>query len=176
MEHFRLKLHRQHEKAVYSYKKILDEIYAQQVKNKDAPILEFFERFIRAEDKTLYTDVFDRAIPVIQEIEKEGGRLLCSIQKMGHGSGGCLYSHRSDGHFNFFEEDFEGFDKDVEFKVVKMRVDEKAKRLAKEKEEDEWRQKWLARQQPKNEVILEDLKKMEGQEPDLIKIETPHSL
>ena len=88
MEHFRLKLHRQHEKAVYSYKKILDEIYAQQVKNKDAPIIDFFERFIRAENKTMYTEVFDRAIPVIQEIEKEGGRLHCSIQKMGHGSGG----------------------------------------------------------------------------------------
>ena len=176
MEHFRLKLHRQHEKAVYSYKKILDEIYAQQVKNKDAPILEFFERFIRAENKSMYTEVFDRAIPVIQEIEKEGGRLHCSIQKMGHGPGGCLYSHRSDGHFNFFEEDFEGFDKDVEFKVVKMRVDEKAKRLAKEKEEEEWLQKWRAKQQPKNEVILEDLKKVEGQEPDLIKLETTHSL
>jgi hypothetical protein len=176
MEHFRLKLHRQHEKAVYSYKKILDEIYAQQVKNKDAPILEFFERFIRAENKTMYTEVFDRAIPVIQEIEKEGGRLHCSIQKMGHGPGGCLYSHRSDGHFNFFEEDFEGFDKDVEFKVVKMRVDEKAKRLAKEKEEEEWLQKWRARQDPKNEVILEELKGVEGQEPDLIKLETTHSL
>jgi hypothetical protein len=85
---------------------------------------------------------------------------------MGHGSGGCLYSSRSDGHFNFFEEDFEGFDKDVEFKVVKMSVDEKARRLAKEKEEDEWRQRWLARQQPKNEVILEDLKKVEGQLPN----------
>jgi hypothetical protein len=176
MEHFRLKLHRQHEKAVYSYKKILDEIYAQQVKNKDAPILEFFERFIRAENKTMYTEVFDRAIPVIQEIEKEGGRLHCSIQKMGHGPGGCLYSHRSDGHFNFFEEDFEGFDKDVEFKVVKMRVDEKAKRLAKEKEEEEWLQKWRARQDPKNEVILEELNGVEGQEPDLIKLETTHSL
>ena len=169
MEHFRLKLHRQHEKAVYSYKKILDEIYAQQVKNKDAPILEFFERFIRAENKSMYTEIFDRAIPIIQEIEKEGGRLHCSIQKMGHGPGGCLYSHRSDGHFDFFEEDFEGFDKDVEFKVVKMRVDEKAKRLAKEKEDEEWRQKWLAQQGPKNEVILEDLKKVEGQEPEELK-------
>lgn len=166
MEHFRLKLHRQHEKATYSYKKILDEIYAQQVKNKDAPILAFFERFIRAEDKSLYTDVFDRAIPAIEQVEKEGGRLHCSIQKMGTGSSGCLYSNRSDGHFNFFEEDFEGFDKTVEFKVIKMSVDEKAKRLAKEKEEEEWQQKWEARQKPKNEVILEDLKKVEGQVPE----------
>jgi hypothetical protein len=169
MEHFRLKLHRQHEKAVYSYKKILDEIYAQQVKNKDAPILEFFERFIRTEDKTMYTEVFDRAIPAIEQVEKEGGRLHCSIQKMGTGSSGCLYSNRSDGHFNFYEEDFEGFDKTVEFKVVKMHVDEKAKRLAKEKEDEEWQQKWLARQGPKNEVILEDLKKVEGQEPEELK-------
>ena len=103
----------------------------------------------------------------IREIEKEGGRLHCSIQKMGHGSGGCLYSSRSDGHFNFFEEDFEGFDKTTEFKVVKMHVDEKARRIAKEKEDEDWRQKWLARQGPKNEVILEDLKKVEGQEPDV---------
>jgi len=165
MEHFRLKLHRQHQKAVYSYKKILDEIYAQQVKNKDAPILEFFERFIRAEDKSMYTEVFDKAIPVIQEIEKEGGQLHCSIQKMGYGSSGCLYSNRSDGHFSFFEEDFEGFDETMEFKVVKMSVDEKTKRLAKEKEEEEWRQRLLAKQGPKNEVILEDLKDVKSEEP-----------
>jgi hypothetical protein len=166
MEHFRLKLHRQHEKAVYSYKKILDEIYALQMNDKDAPILAFFEKMIRAEDRSLYTEVFEEAIPVIQEIEKEGGSISCRIQKEGYGMGNCVYYPRKNGHFDFFYEEFEDFDKTVEFKVVKMSVDEKARRLAKEKENEEWRQKWEARQKPKNEVILEDLKKVEGQEPD----------
>jgi hypothetical protein len=150
MEHFRLKLHRQHEKALYGYKKIFDEIYVLQVKNKDALIIEFFERLIRAEDKSLYADVFDHAIPAIQEIEKNGGSLLCSIQRMGQGQG-CLYSNRKDGHFDFFYEDFDGFDK--------------TRKEEKERENEEWLKKWRLKQLPKNEVILEDLKNIENEEP-----------
>ena len=166
MEHFRLKLHRQHEKALYGYKKIFDEIYVLQVKNKDALIIEFFERLIRAEDKSLYADVFDHAIPAIQEIEKNGGSLLCSIQRMGQGQG-CLYSNRKDGHFDFFYEDFDGFDKDVAFKVVKMHIDEKTRKEEKERENEEWIKKWRLKQLPKNEVILEDLKNIENEEPNV---------
>ena len=165
MEHFRLKLYRQHLKSIYSYKKILDEMYVQIDKNKDLPILEFFERMLRSEDKTLYADVMDRAIPVIQEIERDGGTLDCRIQRAGYGPGGCLFSNRADGHFSFCSEFLDGFDDDVEFKVMKMRKDEKARREAEEVRDREWMAKWRAKQLPKNEVVLKELESVQGSEP-----------
>ena len=165
MEHFRLKLHRQHLKTVYSYKKILDEIWVRCQKDKDLPILAMFEQLLRSEHPELYADVFDRAIPVIKEIEREGGTLDCRIQKAGYGSGGCLYSDRADGHFSFCSEFLDGFDDDVEFKVTRMRKDEKKAKELEEKRNQEWREKWLAKQAPKNEVILADCAKIEGSEP-----------
>ena len=166
MEHFRLKLYRQHLKSVYSYKKILDEMYVQIDKNKDLPILEFFERMLRAEDKTLYADIMDRAIPVIQEIEKDGGTLDCRIQRAGNGPGGCLYSDRADGHFSFCGEFLDGFDDDMEFKVVKMRKDEKVRREEEERRDREWMAKWRAKELPKNEVVLKELESVQGSEPE----------
>ena len=166
MEHFRLKLYRQHLKSVYAYKKILDEMYVQIDKNKDLPILDFFEHMMRAEDKTLYADVMDRAIPVIKEIEKDGGTLDCRIQRAGYGPGGCLYSDRDDGHFSFCNEFLDGFDDDMEFKVVKMRKDEKVRREAEEVRDREWMAKWRAKELPKNEVVLKELESVQGSEPE----------
>jgi len=165
MEHFRLKLHRQHLKTVYSYKKILDEIWVRVQKDKDLPVLVMFEQLLRSEQPELYADVFDRAIPVIKEIEREGGTLDCRIQRAGYGPGGCLYSDRADGHFSFCNEFLDGFDDDVEFKITRMRKDEKKAKEAEEKRDQEWREKWLAKQNPKNEVILADCAKIEGSEP-----------
>jgi hypothetical protein len=165
LEHFRLKLHRQHLKTVYSYKKILDELWIRVQKDKDLPVLAMFEQILRSEQPELYADVFDRAIPVIKEIEREGGTLDCRIQKAGYGPGGCLYSDRADGHFSFCSEFLDGFDDDVEFKVTRMRKDEKRAKELEEVRDREWREKWLAKQAPKNEVILADCAKLEGSEP-----------
>lgn len=165
MEHFRLKLHRQHLKTVYSYKKILDELWIRVQKDKDLPVLVMFEQLLRSEQPELYADVFDRAIPVIKEIEREGGTLDCRIQRAGYGPGGCLYSDRADGHFSFCNEFLDGFDDDVEFKVTRMRKDEKKAKEAEEKRDQEWREKWLAKQNPKNEVILAECETLEGSEP-----------
>jgi RNAse (barnase) inhibitor barstar len=165
LEHFRLKLHRQHLKTVYSYKKILDELWIRVQKDKDLPVLAMFEQILRSEQPELYADVFDRAIPVIKEIEREGGTLDCRIQKAGYGPGGCLYSDRADGHFSFCSEFLDGFDDDVEFKVTRMRKDEKKAKELEEVRDREWREKWLAKQAPKNEVILADCSKIEGSEP-----------
>jgi len=165
MEHFRLKLHRQHLKTVYSYKKILDEIWIRVQKDKDLPVLAMFEQILRSEQPELYADVFDRAIPVIKEIERDGGTLDCRIQRAGYGPGGCLYSDRADGHFSFCSEFLDGFDDDVEFKVMRMRKDEKKAKELEEARNREWREKWLAKQEPKNEVILAECEKLEGSEP-----------
>jgi hypothetical protein len=165
MEHFRLKLHRQHLKTVYSYKKILDELWVRCQKDKDLPVLAMFEQLLRSEQPELYADVFDRAIPVIKEIEREGGTLDCRIQRAGYGPGGCLYSDRADGHFSFCSEFLDGFDDDVEFKIMRMRKDEKKAKELEEARNREWREKWLAKQAPKNEVILADCSKIEGSEP-----------
>jgi hypothetical protein len=165
MEHFRLKLHRQHLKTIYSYKKILDELWIRVQKDKDLPVLALFEQLLRSEQPELYAEVFDRAIPVIKEIERDGGTLDCRIQRAGYGPGGCLYSDRADGHFSFCSEFLDGFDDDVEFKVTRMRKDEKKAKELEEKQNQEWREKWLAKQGPKNEVILADCAKMEGSEP-----------
>ena len=165
MEHFRLKLHRQHLKTVYSYKKILDELWIRVQKDKDLPVLAMFEQILRSEQPELYADVFDRAIPVIKEIEREGGTLDCRIQRAGYGPGGCLYSDRADGHFSFCSEFLDGFDDDVEFKIMRMRKDEKKAKELEEARDREWREKWLAKQAPKNEVILADCAKIEGSEP-----------
>jgi hypothetical protein len=120
---------------------------------------------LRAENKALYADVMDRAIPVIQEIEREGGTLDCRIQKAGYGPSGCLYSDRDDGHFSFCNEFLDGFDDDVEFKVVKMRKDEKVKREEEEKRDREWMAKWRAKELPKNEVVLKEMEAIQGSEP-----------
>ena len=165
MEHFRLKLHRQHLKTVYSYKKILDEIWIRVQKDKDLPVLAMFEQILRSEQPELYADVFDRAIPVIKEIERDGGTLDCRIQRAGYGPGGCLYSDRADGHFSFCSEFLDGFDDDVEFKIMRMRKDEKKAKELEEARNREWREKWLAKQEPKNEVILAECEKLEGSEP-----------
>ena len=165
MEHFRLKLHRQHLKTVYSYKKILDEIWIRVQKDKDLPVLAMFEQILRSEQPELYADVFDRAIPVIKEIERDGGTLDCRIQRAGYGPGGCLYSDRADGHFSFCSEFLDGFDDDVEFKIMRMRKDEKKAKELEEARNQEWREKWLAKQEPKNEVILAECEKLEGSEP-----------
>jgi len=165
LEHFRLKLDRQHLKTVYSYKKILDEIWIRVQKDKDLPVLAMFEQILRSEQPELYADVFDRAIPVIKEIERDGGTLDCRIQRAGYGPGGCLYSDRADGHFSFCSEFLDGFDDDVEFKVMRMRKDEKKAKELEEARNREWREKWLAKQEPKNEVILAECEKLEGSEP-----------
>jgi hypothetical protein len=158
IEHYRLKLHRQHEKAIYSYKNILEKLHRGHKYNDDAPIIEFFESMIRTKDRRLYTEVFEKALPVIREIEKEGGSLSCRIQKEGKSMHPCLEYYEGKAHFNFFWEEFEGFDKNIAFKVVKTTVDEKTRREEKEKKEAEWRATWEAKQAPRNEVILEEMK------------------
>ena len=163
-EHHRLKLHRRHLKTVSAYKHILEELYVDLHKDTDALLIDFCERYWRAEERAPFREVLKEAIPVLDKVQKEGGRIDMSIKHYDSSkisSGSCLFSYDPNGHFDFLDEFLEGFDDFEEYKVVKMHKDAK-----KTKEEDDARlQQTLAeirsRDPPKNETILaasEDLK------------------
>jgi len=163
-EHHRLKLHRRHLKTVSAYKHILEELYVDLHKDTDALLIDFCERFWRAKDRQPFREVLKEVIPVLDKVQKEGGRIDLSIKHYDSSkisSGSCLFSYDPNGHFDFLDEFLEGFDDFEEYKVVKMHKDTKKK-----KEEDEARlQQTLAeiraKEPPQNETILaasEDLK------------------
>ena len=159
-EHHRLKLHRHHLKLVSSYKHILDELYVK-LHSEDAYIVEMMERILRAPDRAPYAEVFRQALPVIDKVERDGGSLDMSIKHYDGSkisSGGCLFSERGNGHFSFMDEFLDGFDDEVDFKVMRMRTSEKQK---KEEEERRWNrsiEEWRAKQPPSNETILTEMK------------------
>lgn len=159
-EHHRVKLHRRHLKIVSSYKHILDELYVKLDSNPDAYLVEMMERILRAPDKAPYAEVFRQALPVLDKVERDGGSLDMSIKHYDGSkisSGGCLFSERGNGHFRFLDEFLDGFDDDMDYKVVRMHTTEKQK---KEEEERRWQkhlQEWRAKQTPSNEVILAEM-------------------
>ena len=163
-EHHRLKLHRRHLKTVSAYKHILEELYVDLHKDTDALLIDFCERYWRATDRGPFREVLKEAIPVLDKVQKEGGRLDMSIKHYDSSkisSASCLFSYDPNGHFDFLDEFLEGFDDFEEYKVVKMHKDAK-----KTKEEAEARLQQTiaelrARDPPQNETILaasEDLK------------------
>jgi len=167
-EQYRTKLHRQHLKTVHSYKSILDQMFIETKQNIEPDAIEFFERFLRAEDRDPWRRVIRESLPVLNKVEKEGGRVDMSIKHYDStkiSSGSCLFSEHPDGHFRFLGEFLDGFDDYFEFKVMKMHKDEKKK-----KEEDEaWMEqhiaKWKAKQAPANEVVLAQAEALPNQPP-----------
>jgi hypothetical protein len=167
-EQYRTKLHRQHLKTVHSYKSILDQMFIETKQNIEPDAIEFFERFLRAEDRDPWRRVIRESLPVLNKVEKEGGRIDMSIRHYDStkiSSGSCLFSEHPDGHFRFLGEFLDGFDDYFEFKVMKMHKDEKKK-----KEEDEaWMEqhiaKWKAKQAPANEVVLAQAEALPNQPP-----------
>jgi len=171
-EQYRTKLHRQHLKAIHSYKSILDQMFIESNRNTEPDAIQFFERFMRAEDREPWRQVIREALPVLDKVEKEGGRIDMNIKHYDStkiGSGSCMFSDCKDGHFSFLDEFLDGFDDDFEFKVLKMHKDEKKK-----KEEDEaWLEKyaaeWKAKQGPANEVVLKECADLANETPELLK-------
>ena len=162
-EHHRLKLHRRHLKTVSAYKHILEQLFIDLHKDTDALLIDFCERFWRSEDRSPFKEVLKEALPVLDKVQKEGGRIDMSIKHYDSSkisSGSCLFSYDPNGHFDFLDEFLDGFDDFDEYKVVKMHKDTKKK-----KEEDEARLRQtiaeIRAHTPKNETILassEDLK------------------
>jgi hypothetical protein len=140
--------------------------------NIEPDAIEFFERFLRAEDRDPWRRVIQEALPVLNKVEKEGGRIDMSIKHYDStkiSSGSCLFSEHPDGHFSFLDEFLDGFDDYYEFKVMKMHKDEKKKKEEEEAWMDQYRAKWRAKQGPANEVVLKEAETLADQPPELLK-------
>lgn len=171
-EQYRTKLHRQHLKTVHSYKSILDQMFIQTKRNIEPDAIEFFERFLRAEDRDPWRRVIREALPVLNKVEKEGGRIDMSIKHYDStkiSSGDCLFSNHPDGHFSFLDEFLDGFDDYYEFKVMKMHKDEKKKKEEDEAWMDQYRAKLRAKQGPANETVLKEAEAFANEPPELLK-------
>jgi len=170
-EQYRTKLHRQHLKVIHSYKSILDQMFIESNRNTEPEAIQFFERFMRAEDRDPWRQVIREALPVLDKVEREGGRVDMSIKH--HDSskitaGSCLFSDDRNGHFSFLGEFLDGFDDFYEYKVMKMHKDEKKKREDDEAWMDRHMAEWRAKNGPKNETVLKECESMPDEEPDLI--------
>ena len=171
-EQYRTKLHRQHMKTVHSYKSILDQMFIEMKQNIEPDAIEFFERFLRAEDRDPWKQIIREALPVLTKVEKEGGRVDMSIKHYDStkiSSGSCLFSDPRDGHFSFLNEFLDGFDDFYEFKVMKMHKDEKKKKEDDEAWMEQYRAKWRAKQGPANETVLAEAESLTNQPPELLK-------
>jgi hypothetical protein len=171
-EQYRTKLHRQHLKAVHSYKSILDQMFIESNRNTEPDAIQFFERFMRAEDREPWRQVIRLALPVLNKVEKEGGRIDMSIKHYDStkiGSGSCIFSDCKDGHFSFLDEFLDGFDDFYEFKVMKMHKDEKKKKEENEAWLEKYAAEWKAKKGPENEVVLKECAQMPDEEPDCVK-------
>jgi hypothetical protein len=171
-EQYRTKLHRQHMKTIHSYKCILDQMFIESNRNIEPDAIQFFERFMRAEDREPWHQVIREALPVLDKVEREGGRVDMSIKHYDSSkiaSGSCLFSDDRHGHFSFLDEFLDGFDDFYEYKVMKMHKDEKKKR----EDDEEWMDKhiseWRMKKGPDNEVVLKECAEMPNEEPDLVK-------
>jgi hypothetical protein len=171
-EQYRTKLHRQHLKTIHSYKCILDQMFIESNKNAEPDAIEFFERFMRAEDREPWTQVIREALPVLDKVEKEGGRIDMSIKHYDSSkiaSGSCLFSDDSHGHFSFIGEFLDGFDDFYEYKVMKMHKDEKKKREDDDARMEKHMAEWRAKKGPANEVVLKDCAELPDEEPEFVK-------
>ena len=173
-EQYRTKLHRQHLKAVHSYKSILDQMFIESNRNTEPDAIQFFERFMRAEDREPWRQVIREVLPVLNKVEKEGGRVDMSIKHYDStkiSSGSCLFSEDPNGHFSFLDEFLDGFDDFYEFKVMKMHKDEKKKK----EEDDAWLEQYIAERKAKqasaNEVVLKEADSLMNQPPEFLKNE-----
>jgi uncharacterized protein (UPF0335 family) len=173
-EQYRTKLHRQHLKTIHSYKCILDQMFIETKQNIEPDAIEFFERFLRAEDRDPWRRVIREALPILAKVEKEGGRIDMSIKHYDStkiSSGSCLFSDHRDGHFSFLNEFLDGFDDFYEFKVMKMHKDEKKKKEDDEAWMEQYRAKLRAKKGPANEVVLKECADLAGEIPELLKEE-----
>lgn len=145
----RTRLHRLHLKEKGVYKELYNNILMKLNHDEDAEILEWFEFILKTKRKDLVHEVLERAKPVIQEIEKHGGKLAIDIGREGHGMSGCIYSDPKRSYFSFIDEFLDGFDDEYVY-VVKKEQKSKAER---EKERDarleETMAKWRAEEKAK---------------------------
>lgn len=171
-EQYRTKLHRQHLKAIHSYKCILDQMFIESNRNTEPDAIQFFERFMRAKDREPWRQVIREALPVLDKVEREGGRVDMNIKHYDSSkiaSGSCLFSNDRDGHFSFLGEFLDGFDDFYEFKVLKMHKEEKKKKEDDDAMMENHIAEWRMKNGPENEVVLKECASMPDEEPEFIK-------
>ena len=171
-EQYRTKLHRQHLKAIHSYKCILDQMFIESNRNTDPDAIQFFERFMRAKDREPWRQVIREALPVLDKVEREGGRVDMNIKHYDSSkiaSGSCLFSNDRDGHFSFLGEFLDGFDDFYEYKVMKMHKEEKKKKEDDDAMMENHIAEWRMKNGPENEVVLKECASMPDEEPEFIK-------
>ena len=147
-------------------------ILQEQCEFLDALMIALFEKYLRTEDRAPFKQIMEEALPVLDKVEKEGGRIDMSIKHYDSSkiqSGSCLFSDDPRGYFSFLDEFLDGFDDFADYKVMKMGMDEKRAKEAKEAEWDELRRRIRAKEPPKNEVILAESESLPNQEPAEIK-------
>ena len=155
-EQARASLSKLHTKTVSTYKHLYQHMLEALQDDIDVHIVQFFEKFLKSEKPQMFSEVCERALPVIKEIEEKGGKLAVDIEKEGYGPSGCMYSRGRKDYFDFFNDFFESED-DYEYKVTRRHVD----RERNKREEAERDRKMMARiykkDPPRNEDILKEM-------------------
>lgn len=161
----RARIEKQHKKIVSSYKGLYQTMLEMLQHDKDVYIVQMFEAFLKGREPALFSEVFERALPVIRDIEENGGRLAVNIQKEGYGSGGCIYRPGRNDYFSFFEEAIG--EPDAVYKVVRRYPSREELAV----EEEERLRRMMARHgmtgPPANETILRDYVDCSGSSPDI---------
>lgn len=153
-EEARKDLYKLHRKAVSTYRHLYQRMLELLHHDIDVPIVQFFEKFLKSEKPQMFSEVCERALPVIKEIEEKGGKLAVNIEKEGYGPSGCLYSVGRNDYFDFFDDFFE-CDDDYEYKVMRRHVD--SERNKKEEAERDRRMLMRLKGPPRNDEILKAL-------------------
>ena len=167
-EQFRYSLHRLHKKTASAYKHMCQRMLEELHHNKDAEAAAFFEAYLRSEKKELYAEIFERATPVLRDIQISGGSLEFSVRHAGNGVGSCIFSQGRNDYFDFLGEFLDGFDSDEEYKVTTRRRDKERSK----KEEDEFHKKAMSfcygSPKPKNDEILAEAVNYVDSQPDAL--------
>jgi hypothetical protein len=148
-EEQRRRLHRLHAKAKSAYKTLFDELLIKLNHQEDTVIHQWFAFALKTRRLDLLTEVMERAIPAIEEVERHGGRLQVDISKEGHGPSGCMFSDRKNGYFSFCDEFLDGFDDDVAYTVKRDTRSEKERKAQKEAELGAHIARWRAKEREK---------------------------
>lgn len=146
IEKCRTRLHRLHLKVESTYKSLFNECIGALNHNEDVEILEWLEFIQKTERKDLVHDVLERAKPVIQEIERSGGRLAVDISKEGYGSSGCIYSDPRRTYFSFLDEFLDGYDDGYVYTVKRITKTEAEEEKERDARIEEHIAKWRAKE------------------------------
>ena len=153
-EEQRTRLHRVHKKAQSAYKSIFDEMLVKMNHNEDLEVVQWFELALKTKRRDLLGEILAQASSALRDIEKNGGALVCKIQREGSSAGGsCLYSERKNGYFSFLDEFMDGYDDSVAYEVRQTSVSERERKRKKDEEDEAWLKKWRAEREAERVTV-----------------------